>query len=197
MHGAQQVSWQQTQQWAQPHPQKHAAHSNSMQQSHSYSSQATPANMNYDSSYIFDPRSHRPAQQRAAPAAAGGSSYNYGFGQPAPGPTVPLMPSASHASSISTQPWSFAGGASSQWQNEPPSTYADPEQAAAVPGYPGAEPDSLKSVKDLPAVFQPIFGFRWVCLPPVLHYSDVGAGSQVGSHAARYVCKAPSNLLSQ
>lgn len=163
--GGQQGSWQQTQQLAQPHPQQHAAQLNSMQQSHSYNFESTPANMPDDSSYVFDPRSHRPAQQRVAPTAAGGSSYNYGFGQPPPGPTVPLMSSASHASSISTQPWSYAGGASSQWQNEPPSTYAEPEQAAAAPVYPGAEPDSLKSVKDLPAVFQPIFTFRSVCLP--------------------------------
>jgi hypothetical protein len=155
--GQQQGSWQQ----AQPQPQQHAAYVNSMQQSHSNNIQSTPANTPYDGSYGFDQPIDRPSQQWIAPAAAAsGSSYNYGFCQLPPGPTVPLIPSARHASKLSTQPWSHAGGESSHWQNEAPGTYAEPEQGAAAPVYPGAEPDSLKAVKDLPAVFQPIFTFR-------------------------------------
>lgn len=163
--GTQHNSWQQTQFGAGPAASQQQAHYGSisnMQHSYSSSLGAPPASTSWDGSNYTQQQSGRAPQQREAPAAAGGPSFNYGFGQMPPGPTVPLIPSAAPVSSMQHQQWSHTGYANNQWQTDHQSTHAEAQQSAAAAAYPGAEPDSLKSVKDLPAVFQPIFNFRCV-----------------------------------
>jgi hypothetical protein len=99
------------------------------------SHQSTRTNMPYSSSGQF-------GYQTPPPAAAGAAGFNYGFGQAQPTPAGP-------SSNMTSQSHHY------QPQQQQQSLHAH--------SFPGAEADSLKSVKDLPAAFQPIFNFRCGC----------------------------------
>jgi hypothetical protein len=160
-YGGQHGSWPQpsAQQCTGPaHASQQQDHASSM---HTTSFQSTQTHMPVSRFGSLVPPVQGPSQHwgSTAPAPAAAGSFTYGFGDMPAGPQPKVRPSSTHSStSIQDMAYSSAFTQQQQHQGAQPGQQHRTHEGA----FSGAEPDSLKSVKDLPAPFQPVFGFRRV-----------------------------------
>lgn len=155
--------------WSQPPEQQYTgpAHASQRTQQHMHSTSFQSTQTNMPRQRAGPCAQNAPSQQWSMPAAAPErSTFNYGFGQMPSAPQPLIMPSSSHQSST---PY-MGHPESSTYQQHHQAQHSSYQQAqeqlqTQQPGmmmdaFPGAELDNLKSVKDLPTAFQPIFKYR-------------------------------------
>lgn len=182
--------------WPQPSAQQFTGPAQASQQQdhassmHTTSFHSTQTHMPVSRPGSFIPNLQGPSQQwgSTAPAAAAAGSFNYGFGDVPAGPQPTVRPSPSH-DSMSTQNMAYSSAFNHQQQ--PQGAQPGQQHSTCEGAFPGAEPDSLKSVKDLPAPFQPIFSFRLVMgsfSQPVLTYTHLSTGHAAGPECWRPHC---------